>query len=48
MCGRNSRWLGPKRRLKEFGSENGGTRRSTGSVHPEQKGYYRGAKVGGK
>lgn len=45
MCGRNSQWLGPKRRLKEFGSETGGKPRP-GAQRSEHRGFFRGAKLG--
>ena len=45
MCGKNSQWLGPKRRKKEFGSEAGGTPRPGGPEQfTERKGFARGAR----
>lgn len=45
MCGRNSQWLGPKRRKKEFGDENGGKPRPGGNLPGEVRGFARGARV---
>lgn len=45
MCGRNSKWLGPKRRHQEFGSPNGGAPRHGGNARGERKGWRQGARV---
>lgn len=44
MAGKNSKWLGPKRRKKEFGDENGGTPRP-GSDRVPQKDWRNGART---
>jgi hypothetical protein len=48
MCGKNSQWLGPKRRKKEFGSEDAGTPRpslSKDTTFNERPGFYNGVKI---
>jgi hypothetical protein len=41
MAGKMSKWLGPKRRKKEFGSEDGGTPRPGGREQQTRKGTWR-------
>lgn len=46
MAGKNSKWLGPKRRKKEFGDESRGTPRPAGpDQFKERHGFFRGARV---
>jgi hypothetical protein len=47
MCGTNSRWLGPKRRKAEHGSETGGTPRAV-EGKAERSGFRQGACVNSK
>lgn len=45
MCGRNSQWLGPRRRIAEFGNEHMGTRRGRTPNVSECAGFHKGARV---
>ena len=45
MAGKNSKWLGPKRRKELFGDETRGTPRPSTKPQTEPAGFWRGAKI---